>query len=289
MTDFITLKKGDLEIQVLTPHSPIYNRTRFNHAGFIPSIQYKGVQFAEPEQRDPSRQTSGGAGLCSQFFFTEAEQQAKEGEAFLRMGIGVMTREKELIHFMRDAAFDPLQILMDVGDDSVLFTTTSPEVNGYAYDEVRLVELSGNSLRISVSLTNRGKKPISTTEYNHNFVSLGGLPIGPDYHLELPYCRDVDRMKDGCGLVQDGQGVSWAKAPERPFYCEFHDIAPSAPYAWKLTNKKSKASMMEVIDFVPEHITVWGVEHCACAEVFAPFSVEPMQTARWTRKWFFEA
>ena len=115
MTDFITLKKGDLEIQILTPHSPIYNRTRFNHAGFIPSIQYKGVQFAEPEQRDPSRQTSGGAGLCSQFFFTEAEQQAKEGEAFLRMGIGVMTREKELIHFMRDAAFDPLQILMDVG------------------------------------------------------------------------------------------------------------------------------------------------------------------------------
>ena len=59
-------------------------------------------------------------------------------------------------------------------------------------------------------------------------------------------------MKEGCGLVQDGQGVSWAKAPERPFYCEFHDIAPSAPYAWKLTNKKSKACMMEVIDFVPE-------------------------------------
>lgn len=67
MTDFITLKKGDLEIQILTPHSPIYNRTRFNHAGFIPSIQYKGVQFAEPEQRDPSRQTSGGAGCAASF------------------------------------------------------------------------------------------------------------------------------------------------------------------------------------------------------------------------------
>ena len=38
MTDFITLKKGDLEIQILTPHSPIYNRTRFNHAGFILSL-----------------------------------------------------------------------------------------------------------------------------------------------------------------------------------------------------------------------------------------------------------
>lgn len=176
MTDFITLKKGDLEIQILTPHSPIYNRTRFNHAGFIPSIQYKGVQFAEPEQRDPSRQTSGGAGLCSQFFFTEAEQQAKEGEAFLRMGIGVMTREKELIHFMRDAAFDPLQILMDVGDDSVLFTTTSPEVNGYAYDEVRLVELSGNSLRISVSLTNRGKKPIPPPSTTTTSFPSAGCP-----------------------------------------------------------------------------------------------------------------
>lgn len=77
MTDFITLKKGDLEIQILTPHSPIYNRTRFNHAGFLPSIQYKGVQFAEPEQRDPSRQTNGGAGAVHAVFLHRGGAQAK--------------------------------------------------------------------------------------------------------------------------------------------------------------------------------------------------------------------
>ncbi len=289
MTEFVTLKKGDLEIHVLTPHSPVYNRARFNHAGFIPYVSYKGVCFAEPEQRDPERVTSAGAGLCSQYFFTGAEEEAREGDDFLRLGIGVMKREKELIHFMRNAPFTPLDMLMDAGEDSARFQVSSPKVGGYAYDENRLVELNENSITISVAFTNTGDKPISTTEYNHNFVSLGGLPIGPAYTLELPFCRDVDRMKPDCGLIQKSQGVSWAAAPEHAFYCEFHDIAPAAPYAWKLTHAESSASIIEYVDFVPEHVTVWGVEHCACAEVFAPFSVQPGQTARWSRRWVFEA
>ncbi len=290
MDNSITLKSGNMEIQVLKPYSPVYTRTRFNHAGIVSSILYKGVQFAEPEQRDPSRSTTGGIGLSGQINCLTPEEEAREGEQFLRLGIGVMTRQKELIHFSKDAPYDKLNIRVDAGTDSATFVTTSPKVNGYAYEEKRVITVSDNSITMSVQLKNTGDKTFEGNEYNHNFLSLGGLTVGPDYHLELPLCKGFDKMTETCGLTQDGQGVTWEKTPERPFYWQFDEVSDQkTDYAWKLCHQNSPRTVREIIDFVPEHITVWGTADCACTEVFVPFKLLPGEGIKWSRKWVFEA
>lgn len=64
MNDIWTIESDRLRLQVVRPGSEIYGRTRFNWNGFVNRITLDGeIEFAEPEQRDPNRGTSYGAGL----------------------------------------------------------------------------------------------------------------------------------------------------------------------------------------------------------------------------------
>ena len=80
MAEFWTIGSDRLKIQVVKPGSEIYARTRFNWNCFVNRITLDGeVEFAEPEQRDPSRVTSFGAGVCSEYQHPEAYESARLG------------------------------------------------------------------------------------------------------------------------------------------------------------------------------------------------------------------
>lgn len=87
MNDIWTIESDRLRLQVVRPGSEIYGRTRFNWNGFVNCITLDGeIEFAEPEQRDPNRGTSYGAGLCSEYQHPEALASANLGEEYPRLG-----------------------------------------------------------------------------------------------------------------------------------------------------------------------------------------------------------
>lgn len=288
MKEYVELTSGKLTARVLTPESPLYGRTRFNHVGFIPMVTYGSATFAQPEALgDNIRGSSGGRGFCTQYIFEESELKAKEGESFLRLGIGKMTREKEIIFFMRDAAYEPLTMEMESTANSALFRVESQRINGYAYEETRQVLLEGNTLTVKASFKNVGEKAIKVMEYNHNFVAINALPVGKKYSLLLPCVKDVAAISPDTGLTAIDGGVTWKSKPRKNFFSAEMPAVKSKGYSWLLKHEDTTASVSETDDFKPKHITVWGTGHCISTEVFYPLNAKPGETKEWTRTWTF--
>ena len=187
MNDIWTIESDRLRLQVVRPGSEIYGRTRFNWNGFVNRITLDGeIEFAEPEQRDPNRGTSYGAGLCSEYQHPEALASANLGEEYPRLGNGYLTKTRPEFNFMVNEPCRPFPTIWDVAKDEIHFTTDIALCQGFAAREERWVRVQGNQVQIRTKLCNLGKRAIVAQEYNHNFLSLGGEPVTPAYALHVP-------------------------------------------------------------------------------------------------------
>ena len=289
MNDHLTICSDRLTAQVVVPGSAAYGRARFNWNCFVDSLVLDGkYQLAEPEQRIASRYSSGGAGLCSEYIQANVQEETPIGEKWPHMGSGYLIREQDPFHFSKTYAVDPFATTYKASENAVDFTTEAVLCQGYAYREEKSVRVESNTITISTTLKNTGGKPIIAQEYNHNFLSINGEPVGPHYKLLLPQFMNVESIAEGGCLVGGKDYLTWSGAPadKNRFYNRLDHVNPvKAPYTWMLVHENVPITIRENDDFIPLRAAVWGVEHCICAEIFIDIHVEPGQIKTWNRTW----
>lgn len=288
MKDKFVISSGELSAAVLMPESPDYARTRFDHSAFVPDVVYKGVHFGRPEQLDPAKPSTNGAGLCCELICPDAELAVNVGEEFVKPGVGYIVRGEKPWFFADRVPYRPLETTVTVQDDRALFVTESDMLGGIAYRECRMLRAEDNRLTLSIHFENQGEKPLDMLEFCHNFVSLGDLPVDERYHLALPCVRTI-APDEKSHLTAEKGGVTWDKAPEATFFNVFEDVQPVDGYVWRLYHDESKAAISETVDFAPVRLTVWGLNHVVSAEAFHHIALQPGESADWTRVWTFEA
>lgn len=293
MSELWTIGSDRLQVQVVKPGSEIYGRTRFNWNCFVNRITLDGqVEFAEPEQRDSTRGTSYGAGICSEYQHPAAYESARVGEEYPRLGNGYLLKTDKPFNFMQNEPCRPFPTIWQVEKDRISFVTDAALCQGFASREEKTICVEGNTLSIHTKLTNYGKRDIVAQEYNHNFLSLNGEAISPDYTMHLPGFANLAGGKflgDNLYGDDENQCLKLHRLPETA-YMTFLDTVKEgfAPYSYKLTSKNSSFSVTETDSFVPARAVVWGVEHCMCCEVFVQINIQPGQSQEWTRTWTFE-
>lgn len=296
MAEIWTLTSDRLSIDVVKPGSELYGRTRFNWNCFINRITLDGrVQFAEPEQRDPERVTSYGAGICSEYQHYEAPETAAVGEEYPRLGNGYLVKQDYPYNFMVNEPCRPFPTVWDVKKDSITFTTDVGLCQGFAAREVKTVKVEGNTISVHTSLTNLGKRPITAQEYNHNFLSLNGEAVSPDYTMHVPGFANLEDGKflgDNLYGNDEASTLKLHRLPETAYMTFMDEVKPNfaqcAPYSYRMTSANSNVAVSEKDDFIPARAVVWGVEHTMCFECFVQVDVKPGQTQEWTRTWTFE-
>ena len=290
MKETITIKSDRLELEVLKPYSELYHRTRFNWNCFVNSILLDGTyQFAEPEQRDPRRITTYGCGLNSEYKFEETRDMAKIGEEYPRLGNGYLMRTDKEFRFMVNEPCRPFPTICEANENSVRFVTDMPLCQGIAGREEKTVSVSGNTVTIHTKLTNFGEKDIVAEEYNHNFLSLGGEPVTPAYHVEAKHFANLENCRTmGDNIYAKDGIVSLRKNPDTSYMIFMDEVKDDAPYSFRLYSDNSALSVTEKDSFVPVHAVIWGVEHCFCTEVFVGIHIKPMESYEWTRTWTFD-
>ena len=288
MKDHFIIGSGDLSAVVLAPESPDYARTRFNHSAFIPDVIFKNVHFGQPEQVDPAKPTTKGAGLCCELICPDAEKSVSVGEEYVKPGIGYVRRVEKPWFFTDNPPYRPFETSVSAQSDRILFVTETEEVVGIAYRECRLLKAEGNTLSLSVHFENLGEKPLDMLEFCHNFISLGVLQTGVRHHLALPCVINPQPDPATAHMIGEPGGVTWP-ATGGGFFNVFTNVRRPEGYAWKLTHEDSPVAMSETVDFTPVRLTVWGLEHVISPEVFHRISLQSGESADWTRTWAFEA
>ncbi|NGZ75365.1 hypothetical protein [Saccharibacillus alkalitolerans] len=288
------LRGGDLTVTVKAPES--CGGTRFDRTGWIAQVRLEsaGVDFCVPESLEAGAGT-GGEGLSGEFGIDKpiGYAEARPGGGFHKIGVGTLTRiDGGRYDFARTYPAEAHEVRTESGRGEIRFVSEAPDRGGYSAKLTKTIAIDGRRLHVRYGLKNLGRKAISTNEYVHNFVGIGGHPVGPDYVLRLPYAPELKMLGDG-GVEEklaltDGE-LTWTSEAGGEYYALFGGFpVGEAPY-WELLHKPSGAGVRESGDFDAAKLAVWGAGHVVAPEVFIDLELEPGESREWTRTYEFFA
>ncbi len=284
---FFYLDNGIIKVRILYPNGVKYDRTRWCHTGFIQDVWCKGIRFSEYERNRHGEQlTSEGGGLCCQFMPISPEE-AVPGKHTLLPGVGsgiykIPNEEQERLEM-----HERLDVKVSYTQDSAVFETQTPVIDGYAYFETREIKLVGSEITEKVTFTNTGEREIHTQEYCHNFLSLAGEEISPNYILEFPAAAPPENFQSNAMIYKDGH-FTFLRYPDKA--CYFDDkinINSCDDYGWVMKTKTGKAFCYGKVDFTPARVSVWSDYYTLCPEMFVAIDLAPGESTSWQRTWGF--
>jgi len=293
------ISNGVLQVKLLLPDAlnGYYRGTRFDWSGAISSLQFQGHEYFgkwfdryDPKIHDaimgPVEEfLTNGMGL--------GYEETKPGESFVKIGVGAIRKPEETA-FRQFETYD----IADNGKwtinktaSSVDFTQVLSDTLGYAYIYKKTVRLVPGKpeMVLEHSLRNTGKKPISTSVYEHNFYMLDHQPAGPDYSVRFPF--DVHPLADLHGMaeargkeftylkdLQDGQSVFTAMDG-------FADTPRD--YDIRVENRKAGIGVRQTSDQAMAKLVFWSIRTTVCPEAFIDLKAAPGQEVKWRISYAF--
>ncbi len=278
-----------LKVEIAEPGT-VYKGSRFDWTGIVPQVVLDGRHtFCAVEGVSPDKPGTGGIGLCGEFGIHAPvgfDEAAVDG-LFPKFGVGLLIRpDDEPYNFFRPYEVQPFKTAVRrEGIDKAVFTQAPRECNGYAALYEKVITVAGAVMRIESRLENSGRKPIITTEYNHNFMAIDGKTVGPDYLLSFNFTLKCDDKPDI--LAFSGSEIKWNATPhEGAFYCRPFGYG-SDPVEFELIHKPSGVGVNVASDFSTRLVALWGMSHVVSPEVFLDVAVAPGETLDWSRTYAF--
>ena len=260
----ITLSSVRLSAVIALPGEPPNTTNRFDSAGFIIQVVLDGRhRFCTSEPTNLSHPCSGGVGLCAEFKADQLAREAAIGEPFLKPGVGIITKTSEDDYlFYKPYSPERVRVRLSQGTNMLLMKSEPQSAGGYALRSERRVAVEGTALSVRTTLENVGDKAIMLDEYNHNFVTLDQLPLGPGYRLEF---RGVPAQMAPLSPEKNGtfsvEGATYSFSAYNPRAAMVHlDLSnrdAAAPFSWRLSHADMPAAVSEQVSFSPAAVAVW--------------------------------
>jgi len=300
----LTLGNGVLEAVILPPGArAFYRGTRFDHSGVIASLRYGTQEYygpwfdaIQPGVRDLTfgpegvivGDTSGTMGPAEEYDPIGYDEAAPGGR-FVHIGIGVLVRpdDKPFDRWGRYPIADAGQWRISSTADSVTMTHTLGH-NGYAYVYEKTVTLLPGQPRMTIAhrLRNTGTRPIATSMYNHNFLTIN--PGQADMVLTLPFPAMAEKPPQR--LAFSGNTVRWPQpltGSQSGFVQLYDESKPPQPYDIKVENVKTGAGFHVMGDLPITRMILWSIRTVMSVEPYNRISVAPGAEQRWTYTYTF--
>ena len=277
-----------MELYLPDPGRGSYRATRFDWSGIIYRVAYAGHEYfaywKSTHNPDFHEDLSGPAeGWIAPGLGYE---EAKPGEGFIRIGVGVLEKEEEEKYgaFKTYKILDHGQWKVRHGKDWIKFTHKAKSALGYGYAYTKTIRLNKKEpgFTISHKLKNTGRKQIRTDQFNHNFFILDGEETGPNLEVEFPY--DISTASDLKGLAKlDGNKINFLQPFDRTsVWMELKGFGDSADqHAFTVRNKRTGARVEVKLDQPLHAMNFWACQTTFCPENFIFIDLEPGKTFSW--------
>ncbi len=294
----ITLLSDRLRVEISEPNECPNNGSRFDRSGFISNVVLDGaIHFGANEPKNLWHPSTGGRGFCSEYL-ADYSAEASNGDFYPKFGVGLIPKgdEEQFVFHKRYENIQEFPVHIAKSDNSAVFTAEPIPCLGYAMRAKKTVTVLSNSLIIETEAVNTGDKTINISEYCHNFISVDGMAISPDYRLDFPSLMDfglgqmLDIAGTPCNFKGNGRGVTFLDCQRGVAHIRLEpsDIKGDVPFTWRLSNDGAKAFVEVQEHFLPDSIEVWSIDHIISPEVFHKFSIKPGESHCWKRSWLFD-
>jgi len=296
------ISNGIVSAKVYLPDEfGFYRSTRFDHAGMITHITYKGQDYGRywfvktsPDVKNFTYDKDGlvahpsdvAAGPVEEFG-ENGFDAAGPGGRFLKIGVGILKRDND-----KYDRFHTYPIL-DRGKRTTTATKTSirfdqviagdPSGYGYSYTKsVRLVPGKA-TLVIEDRLKNTGKKPIDTTVYNHHFMTLS--PGNDALELQAPFSLAHARPMPADVVKFDGARMTYLRGltGQEQVASDLTGFTNAvSDNDFKITNTKTGYGVRLRADMPVTRLLWWSVPSTMGIEPYMAVKLKPGEEKRWT-------
>lgn len=265
-----------------------YRGSRFDWSGVIFDLEYKGhTYFGQWFSKYDPRLHDAIMGPVEEFS-PLGYDEAKPGESFVKIGIGVMSKPNESNYTFAT----PYEILnhgkWEVKKRSVgvNFRHKLDDKNfSYEYEKnVQLVK-GKSEMILSHTLKNTGEKVIETSVYNHNFFMFDNQLIGPDYKVKFsfPLSGGDSRVGDRAKIL--GNEIVFSRnlsAGENIYYGSLTGFSNNKQdYDIRIENIKTKSGVRITSDQPLSRLVFWSASTTLCPEPYVRVKVNPGETFSW--------
>jgi hypothetical protein len=275
-----------------------YRGTRFDWSGVIYSLKTKNHEyFGQWFPRYDPKLHDAIMGPVEEFKTNESGlgfDDAKPGDTFVRIGVGVLKRpdNKPFDAFHTYEIVNPGKRTVKHGKDWIEFTHDLDDGKGYAYHYTKRIELVKGKpeMLITHKLKNTGKKPIPTSQYNHNFFVMDKEPTGPNSKVKFPFeLALAQEPKDQLADLKSGEIVYRDELkPGESVYRQLSGFGKTASdYSIQVANAKSGAGVHIVGDQPLSKLVFWSIRTTFCPEPYIDVKADPKKEVKWTYRYTF--
>jgi hypothetical protein len=160
------------------------------------------------------------------------------------------------------------------------------ELDAYVYRKtVSLAE----GLVIEHRLTNTGRRPIETEQYNHNFFVIDGHHVGPGVSIAFPFEPRPTMELKGLAEIRANRLVFLRDVlPDEFIWTLLEGYGAQAKdYDLRIENRDAGAGVRIVGDRPLSKLAFWSIRTVACPEPYVQLSIDPGQEERWRLSYTF--
>lgn len=269
--------------------SGYYRGTRFDWSGVIASLVWNGHEyFGRWFDRYDPKLHDAITGPVEEFLTGDSAlgfAEAKPGETFVRIGVGVVRRPDDSAYKRFDTydIVDPGTWKVNKGKDRIEFVHDLRGPNGYAYRYAKVLRLDGDTLVLEHKLKNTGSKPIETSVYNHNFFTLDGKTTSPDFRVQFPFEPRAARPLNGLAEVR-ARELTFLRTfePKQTVFTEIEGFGATAKdNGFSMENRATGAGVRVTGDRPLLKLYFWSAPRTVCPEPYIDVSVAPGKESSW--------
>ena len=265
---------------------PYYQGTRFDRSGVFRSVDYHGRNYVDEWFPDYSPVSHDAVCGPSEEFSQCGFDRAAPGGTFMKAGVGMLYRPDDAPYdrFRLYEVADPGIWKVSSGKDRARFVhTLKAEPWGYEYE--KRVGITGEGrLEIIHSLTCTGTEPIEGEVYNHNFLTMGNLSVGPWRKIRFPFVPNGDWRPDSVGALLAEDGIGFERQLVKGEKAYIGNLVPEKPFRGLAFSVEDTVTGLRVeVDSEEDfsHAVFWSNHMVACVEPYMPLQVSPGETRRW--------
>jgi hypothetical protein len=296
----ITIGNGLITARIAPPDPArgFYRGTRFDQAGVITSLAYKGRNFygpwfdrVAPEVLDyaydgqgrvvggPDSATSGPVEEFAPLTF-----EAMPG-TFVKIGVGVLRQpdSQPYDHYRHYKIEDPGTRTTKVTRDSLTFTQAlSSNGIAYVYEKTLRLVPGEPELVIEHRLKNTGPKPINTTVYDHNFLRL--KPGNADVKVTFPFTINAASPPSADLVRIEGSTLTYLrpmKNKERISFLITGFGADAKDYDFRVDDTASGAGVRVQGDQPVTRLNIFSIDKVQSVEPYIAIGLAAGEEKRW--------
>lgn len=280
------LKSNKIVVEVMDPsHTDRYNTgVRFTPLAAVLSATISGQEFfSNPVEHNPETEH---AGLATEFDLASPPpgfQEAKVGESFVKIGVGLLKKTTPTYQFwVKQVLVQPAPTTVSWEESSATFKQSCKGSGGYAYDLAAVVKVTDDAVSVTWTLTNTGSKPFTSSTYTHNFFRFNDLSVGPDYSVSFPFDYTASGLKE----EQKQTARTIAFNSEIPTYINAEVKTPAdykGPNQFTVTHARTGQTLIGTTSIAGEKTALHASKSYVCPEQFVDIPLKPKETKSWTR------